>query len=153
MKKIFFAAALTVYGQFGFAQSAPGQPATVEPPAAITGADTGLTFAAIDHVPEFPGGKNGLQQFLANNIHYPKKARNRDIEGKVIVKFIVCQDGTLCNEQIVQSVGGGCDEEVLRVVKAMPNWTPGMHDGKAVKVYYTLPVNFKLDYPKRKNKN
>ena len=104
-----------------------------------------IVFTRIDEMPEFPGGHEALMQYLASNIRYPKEAREKDIEGKVVVKFVVCKDGTLCNEEVVRSIGGGCDEEVIRVVKAMPEWKPGKQNGKAVKVYYTLPVTFRFN--------
>jgi protein TonB len=96
-------------------------------------------------MPEFPGGMPALMEYLGRNIEYPTKARKEDIQGKVVVKFVVCENGALCNEEVIRSIGGGCDEEVIRAVKAMPNWKPGKQNGKAVKVYYTLPVTFKFN--------
>lgn len=109
-----------------------------------SGPAPGTIYTSIDEMPEFPGGIPALLDYLGRNIEYPKKAREDDIQGKVVVKFVVCENGTLCNEEVVRSIGGGCDEEVIRVVKAMPNWKPGKQNGKAVKVYYTLPVSFKF---------
>jgi periplasmic protein TonB len=109
-----------------------------------------VVFTSIDEMPQFPGGMPALMDYLGKNIQYPSKAKKNDIEGRVIVKFVVCENGTLCNEEIVKSIGGGCDEEVIRVVKAMPNWKPGKQNGKAVRVYYTLPVTFRF---KEENKS
>jgi TonB family protein len=105
----------------------------------------GTIYTSIDEMPEFPGGISALLDYLGRNIEYPKEAREGDVQGKVVVKFVVCENGTLCNEEVIRSIGGGCDEEVIRVVKAMPKWKPGKQNGKAVKVYYTLPVSFKFN--------
>jgi len=108
--------------------------------------DTGITkiFSSVDQLPEFMGGHQGLMNYLTSNLKYPAKARENNIEGRVIVKFVVCTDGSLCNEEIVRSIDSDMDQEVLRVVKAMPNWKPGKQNGVPVKTYYTLPVTFKL---------
>lgn len=102
-------------------------------------------FTSIDQMPEFPGGQAALMQYLASNIEYPAKARKNDIQGKVMVKFVVCENGALCNEEVVRSIGGGCEEEVIRVIKAMPKWKAGKMNGKPVRVYYTLPVTFRFN--------
>lgn len=110
-----------------------------------SGPAPGIIYTSIDEMPEFPGGMHALMDYLGRNIEYPTEARKEDIQGKVVVKFVVCENGTLCNEEVVRTIGGGCDEEVIRVVKAMPNWKPGKQNGKAVKVYYTLPVTFRFN--------
>jgi protein TonB len=95
--------------------------------------------------PAFPGGPTELLKFLQKNIKYPNLARENGLEGKVIVKFYVDTDGTVRDPQVLKDgVGGGCAEEAIRVCKSMPKWTPGSQRGKNVKVYYTLPVTFKL---------
>lgn len=96
--------------------------------------------------PRFPGDDpNGLVKWLIKNIKYPNIARENGLEGKVIVKFYVDVDGTVRDPVVLKDgVGGGCAEEAIRVCKAMPKWIPGSQRGKNVKVYYTLPVNFKL---------
>lgn len=99
---------------------------------------------ALEKVPEFSGGHQGLYRYLSTNLQYPSEAQSADIQGKVVVSFTVCEDGRLCDEKIMQSLGGGCDEEALRVIKAMPKWEPGIKDGKPVKVRYMLPVVFQL---------
>jgi protein TonB len=83
--------------------------------------------------------------FLKKNISYPSLARENGLEGKVIVKFYVDTDGRVKDPVVLKDgVGGGCADEALRVIKKMPPWTPGTQRGKPVKVYYTLPVSFKL---------
>lgn len=103
-----------------------------------------LIFNSVEQMPEFEGGQNALMQYLSSNIKYPSKARENNIEGRVVVRFVVCTDGSLCNEEIVRSVDSSMDQEVIRVVKAMPNWKPAKQNGQLVKAYFTLPVSFKL---------
>ena len=95
----------------------------------------------IDIMPKFNGDRNA---YLFKNIHYPQKAIDKNIEGKVYVKFVVNEDGSISDVVIIKGIGGGCDEEAKRVVMSMPNWSPGMQNGKKVKVMFTLPIWFKL---------
>lgn len=98
----------------------------------------------VEKMPEFKGGHQGLMHYLGSNLQYPEQAIDSDIQGQVVVSFTVCEDGSLCDEKIMRSLGGGCDEEALRVIKKMPRWEPGTKDGKPVKVRYVLPVRFQL---------
>ena len=101
-------------------------------------------YSIVEEMPEYPGGMDKLVEYLSQNIKYPQQAIEKGIEGKVFVSFIVEKDGSVSNVQVQRSLGGGCDEEAVRVVKAMPKWKPGKQRGKTVRVSYTLPVNFKL---------
>jgi protein TonB len=102
-------------------------------------------FDRAEVMPGYPGGAIELMKFLNKNIKYPSLARENGLEGKVIVKFYVDTDGTVRDPQVLKDgAGGGCGDEAIRVVKSMPKWTPGSQRGKSVKVYYTLPVTFKL---------
>lgn len=92
-------------------------------------------------MPAFPGD---IYQYLGNNTHYPAMAKENGIEGKVVVQFVVNEDGSISGTKVLRHVGGGCDDEALRVVSSMPAWKPGMQNGQPVKVYYTLPITFKL---------
>ncbi len=85
------------------------------------------------------------KQYLADNLHYPEEARMNDVQGRVMVKFFVSEDGTISDCSIVNSVNAELDAEALRVVSSMPPWQPAMQNGKAVKAYFKLPVVFKLD--------
>jgi len=98
-------------------------------------------FTYVEQMPTYPN----LEAYLAKNIRYPDNARENGISGRVIVKFVVNEDGSVSDVQIVRGIGGGCDEEAKRVVSSMPRWTPGKQNGHAVKVYFTLPVSFKLE--------
>ena len=95
-------------------------------------------------MPEFPGGEQAMMDFVAKNVQYPQEARDKEISGRVLVGFIVEKDGSIADVKVVKGIGGGCDEEAVRVVKAMPNWKPGMDKGNPVRVHYVLPLIFKL---------
>jgi protein TonB len=95
--------------------------------------------------PSYPGGAAAMMKYLANNIRYPSLARENNLEGKVVVKFTVDKDGSIKDPVVLKDgVGGGCADEAIRVIKTMPKWTPGLQRGNPVKVYFTLPVSFKL---------
>ena len=85
-----------------------------------------------------------MMTFLQANIRYPKEAQERGLQGRVIVQFVVNKDGSICDEKVVRSVDPQLDAEALRVVRSMPNWTPGKQRGEAVRVRFTLPVTFRL---------
>ena len=101
-------------------------------------------FVVVEEMPTFPGGDKALYEYLAKNIKYPAVAKDNGIEGKVYIKFVVNEDGSVSQVQLARGIGGGCDEEAMRVVEGMPKWKPGKQRGKNVKVWYTLPVYFKL---------
>ena len=101
-------------------------------------------FTIVEEMPEFPGGMNKLAEYLGKNIKYPQMARESGIQGRVFVQFVVEPDGSVSNVAVMRSLGGGCDEEAIRVVKSMPKWKAGKQRGKPVRVSYILPVNFKL---------
>lgn len=95
-------------------------------------------------MPEFPGSMIALMDFIENNIQYPVEAQKKGIRGRVVVQFIVDEDGCVIEPNIVRSVEPSLDEEALRIIKNLPKWKPGTLHGKAVKVKYTVPVAFKL---------
>ena len=98
----------------------------------------------VETMPAFRGGQQKLFEFLGNNLVYPQEAKEAGIEGQVFVEFYIEKDGTVTDGKVLKGIGYGCDEEALRVVGLMPKWSPGMQRGKAVRVRYTLPINFKL---------
>ena len=100
-------------------------------------------------MPKFPGGMQAMMKYLSTNVKYPVEAQKKGVSGRVIIQFVVMEDGTLGQEKVVRGVDPLLDEEALRVVKAMPKWTPGVADGKTVKVRFTIPVMFSLS--KKKN--
>lgn len=101
-------------------------------------------FTVVENDPEFPGGMEALYKYLRENIKYPQLARENNITGKVYVTFVVERDGSIANPKVLRDIGGGCGAEAIRVVKAMPKWTPGKQRGKAVRVQFNLPVSFNL---------
>ena len=102
-------------------------------------------FKVVEQMPSYPGGPADLLKFLAANINYPKAAKDAGIEGMVVIQYVIEKDGSISNAKIVKGLGSGCDEEALRVVNAMPNWTPGKQRGQVVPVQFNLPIRFKLD--------
>lgn len=101
-------------------------------------------FTVVESMPEFPGGASKMMEFIARNIKYPPMARESGIQGRVFVNFVVEPDGSVSNVKVLRGIGGGCDEEAIRVVETMPKWTPGRQRGKAVRVSFNLPVRFTL---------
>jgi len=101
-------------------------------------------FMVVESMPNFPGGEPALYKYLAENIKYPQMAKESGIQGRVFVTFVVERDGSVTDVRVLRGIGGGCDEEAIRVVKNMPKWTPGKQRGKAVRVQYNLPVKFTL---------
>ena len=101
-------------------------------------------YNSVEQMPEFPGGVAGLMRYLSENIKYPPEAAKNDIEGRVIVQFIIDETGQVGEVKVVRSVSDELDAEAVRVIKSMPKFEPGRQDGEAVSVWYTLPINFKL---------
>lgn len=101
-------------------------------------------YVVVDQMPEFPGGPNGLGNFIRSNLSYPRQAIDAKIEGMVIASFIVEKNGKVSNPAIVKGLGHGCDEEVIRLIGMMPLWKPGLKEGKTVRVKLNIPVEFKL---------
>lgn len=101
-------------------------------------------FTFVEEYPEFPGGDKALREYILNNIKYPEVARTSGITGTVYVQFVVEKNGSISDVKVVRGIGGGCDEEAVRVVKSMPKWKPGKQRGVPVRVYFTLPIELKL---------
>ncbi|SOD18374.1 energy transducer TonB [Pedobacter xixiisoli] len=99
----------------------------------------------VDIQAEFPGGISKARQFIANNLKYPREAQENEIEGTVRVKFMVELDGSISNIEIVNKLGYGLDQEVIRVIKRMPKWAPAKNDGKPVRSYFTMPISFRVN--------
>jgi protein TonB len=101
-------------------------------------------FVAVEQQAEFPGGQAALMKWLSQNVRYPETAQQNDVQGRVIVKFVVEKDGSIGAATILKGVDKDLDREALRVVKKMPRWQPGKNNGVAVRSYFNLPVVFKL---------
>ena len=101
-------------------------------------------FHVVEVMPEFPGGEKAMMEFIQTNIQYPDFERENDIQGRVVVGFVVNEDGSIYDISIKKSVSKGLDKEAIRVVKMFPKFKPGKQQGKAVRVAYVLPLMFKL---------
>ncbi len=97
-----------------------------------------------DQMPQFKGGDVALMDFIRTSISYPKDAAEQGLQGRVVLRFIIEKDGTISNCEILKSASLSLDTEALRVVNSMPQWIPGKHKGKVVRVRYVLPVTFRL---------
>jgi len=94
--------------------------------------------------PMFKGGIDAFYKFLQANVRYPKEAKKHNIQGKVILTFVVNKDGTLSDIKVIKGIGGGCDEESIRVLQQSPQWEPGVQFGLPVRVHYSMPLSFTL---------
>ena len=101
-------------------------------------------FLIVEEPPTFPGGEAALYKWLGENLKYPEEAKELGIQGRVFVSFVVEPDGSTSNAVVKRGIGGGCDEEAIRIVKAMPKWGPGKQRGQPVRVQFNLPIKFTL---------
>jgi protein TonB len=132
--------------------NADGDTATIDPGIAGKGTGKGLfadtrsspdvPFKYVEQMPQFNGD---LHAYISRHIHYPEQASHEGVQGKVVVRFVVNEDGSVSEATILSSVGYGCDEEALHVIQGMPKWKPGKQNGKTVRVYFNLPISFELN--------
>ena len=111
----------------------------------LDGKNTSEVYDMVKEAPEFPGGPKAMMEYLKTNMRYPQIAKENGIQGRVILQFVVDETGKVTDPKILRGVDPALDLEAIRLVEAMPQWTPGKQDGKAVAVKYTVPVSFKLD--------
>jgi protein TonB len=102
-------------------------------------------FTVVESMPSYPGGEAARIEYLNANIKYPQMARESGIQGRVFVTFVVEKDGSVTDVKVLRGIGGGCDEEAIRVIKNMPKWDPGKQRGKPVRVQFNMPILFKLN--------
>ncbi|WP_229363451.1 energy transducer TonB [Flectobacillus sp. BAB-3569] len=114
--------------------------APVEPPKPVEEE----IFTAVEQQAEFPGGIPAFAKFLQKNLKYPAAAQRANVQGKVYVQFVVNTDGSIQGVEVLKSVGFGCDEEAVRVIKMVPKWNPGKQSGRPVRSRFTVPINFVL---------
>ena len=119
------------------------QPATKTASQPVIGKDDEV-YQIAENMPKFPGEDQKMWEFISHNIQYPQEALEKRIQGRVFVGFIVEPDGSLSDVKVLRSLGSGCDEEAMRVIKSMPKWEPGKQRGQAVRVSYQIPVDFRL---------
>lgn len=101
-------------------------------------------FDVVEDMPAFPGGMEAMIQFISSNIQYPADAQKQKVDGRVLVNFVVEKDGSITEVKVVKPTFPSLDAEAIRVVKAMPKWKPGYQKGQAVRVQFTMPINFSL---------
>jgi protein TonB len=108
-------------------------------------------YTYVENPPSFPGGEKALSKYFVENIIYPNDAKEKGIEGKVYLQFVINSEGSVTDIKVIRGAGNtSLDEEAIRVVKTMPKWIPGKQNGKIVDVQFTLPIVFKLDGDKKK---
>ncbi|HEX7583277.1 MAG TPA: energy transducer TonB, partial [Prolixibacteraceae bacterium] len=129
--------------------AAPGPSVTIDKATATESTvsfvpEIGQVYTQVEQMPEFQGGESEFRNFLMKTLKYPQEVVEKGITGKVFVSFVVAKDGSVINAKIERGVNPMLDAEALRVVNAMPKWSPGKDKGKIVAVQYTLPINFAL---------
>jgi protein TonB len=107
--------------------------------------DEEVIFIVVEEQATFPGGEEARLRFLQENLRYPHMAREAGIQGTVFITFVVERNGTITDVRILRGIGGGCDEEAIRVVREMPRWNPGRQRGQPVRVQFTMPIRFVLN--------
>jgi TonB family protein len=105
----------------------------------------GEIYTVVEKQPEFPGGVDGLNKYIQENLRYPAAAQRANVQGRVFMSFVVTQDGGIADAKVLKGIGFGCDEEAIRVTSRMPKWKPGSQDGKPLNVRYVLPIAFELE--------
>ena len=101
-------------------------------------------FNVVEDMPAFPGGMEAMMEFLIENVKYPADAKKQKVDGRVLVNFVVEKDGSITEVKVIKPTFPSLDAEAVRVVKAMPKWKPGYQKGQAVRVQFTMPINFSL---------
>jgi TonB family protein len=104
----------------------------------------GEVYQKVDEMPVFPGGEEALMKFISGNVKYPDEAKKDRLAGKVFVSFVIDEKGNVADVKVLRGVHPLLDKESMRVISAMPVWQPGKEKGKAVKVQYTIPIQFAL---------
>jgi TonB family protein len=102
----------------------------------------GEVFYIVEDMPKYPGGNPAMKTYIYSNLEYPEQAKSQGIEGEVMVQFLVNQQGKVEQEKVVRSTYEGFNEAALKVIREMPDWTPGKQRGKAVRVQYVVPIKF-----------
>lgn len=114
------------------------------PPVPVDENDNPLNWRVVEELPEFPGGMVEFMKWLTKNLKYPPMARSRNIQGKVVVQFVINKDGTICDAKVLKSVDASLDREALRVVGLMPKWSPGKQNGAPCRTLFVIPIIFKI---------
>ncbi|WP_435353971.1 TonB family protein [Emticicia sp. SJ17W-69] len=129
----------------GIAETPPAEAPTAVTKVVELPEEDNAPFLTVEMKPSFVGGDKEMYKFLSQNLKYPSAAQRANIQGKVFLKFIVEKDGSITGVETMKGIGFGCDEEAARVVKLMPKWIAGKQNGRNVRVFFTIPVFFRLD--------
>ena len=135
MKKFFTLLLFTAAVSMAYAQQ----------PVSNNNTDDDVVFSVVEQEPEYPGGEEAMYKFLSDNLVYPKAAREKGIQGKVIVEFVVEKNGKISKVKAVKSVSPELDAEAISVISKMPKWKPGVLRGEKVRSTFRLPINFQLN--------
>ena len=133
MKKLIMMSLMAVFGL-----------TTVSAQKTVVAEKNQQVFDVVEQMPEYPGGPSALIEYLSQNVKYPEDAKQQKIEGRVLATFVVETDGSVSNVEVVKPAFPSLDAEAVRLLSAMPKWTPGMQSGKVVRVKFKLPINFSL---------
>ena len=128
----------------GFIAATPGCLPAQGSNAGVTEDEEIIVYSCVEQMPQFPGGEKALMKYLQSHINYPPMAAENDVQGCVVVRFIVNETGKVSDVTVIHSVDYDLDREAVRVCKSLPKFTPARHNGQAVSVWYTLPVTFKM---------
>ena len=107
--------------------------------------DSSKIFGTAEEMPSFPGGEKALMQYIKDNTYYPEEMCEGAAQGRVMVGFVINEDGSISDVKVLRSLTPECDEVAVKIVKGMPKWNPGKQNGKAVKTKYTVPVSFRTE--------
>ena len=121
------------------------QTSVSSPPVEEPEQEPDVIFTVVEEQPRFPGGEEARVQYMVENLRYPEEARHFGLQGTVFVTFVVETDGSISNVRVLRGIGGGCDEEAVRVISNMPKWAPGRQRGQNVRVQYNMPIRFVLN--------
>ena len=114
--------------------------------------DKNGVYQIVEEMPQFPGGEKALMEYIAKNLTYPQEARDKGVEGRVLIGMVIEKDGSVSNVKVLRGISQECDAEAVRVISSLPKWKPGKMKGEPVQVSYQIPINFKLaeKQPKKK---
>ncbi len=124
------------------AQNAPETPAETSASDVQSEWPQGEPFAAVEEMPQFPGGEKAMYEWLYAHLNYPESARERGVSGNIWIRLVISETGKVKNAKVARGIDPECDAEALRTVRSMPDWIPGRQNGQKVPVYYTLRIVF-----------
>ncbi|MBB6129083.1 energy transducer TonB [Mucilaginibacter lappiensis] len=144
MKPYYFLLAALLIVQASYAHTGLNADTTVKPPV-VKQQKGNDVYTSVEVIPEYPGGIQAFGKYITNNLKYPYVARLLGINGRVVVSFVVDQDGKLINVTPLNCIGAGCEAEAVKVVQESKPWKPGIQDGKPVRVQFSVPISFYMD--------